>query len=347
MAGAGAVLSARTEWTTRRHRFPSPMEEALLGALGSAGACLVSNPIDVARVRLQLERGRGLKLHATMVHICKTEGGPALARGLGAAMAYNVVLNATRFSSYSLLTAGGSTEQQLPPAVSGFVSGYAAGYISAPFAQAKTIQQQGAGSSKLSAVEVMRARPFAGASAWALRNAGHTSIMFSLYELVRRKLAVALPSMPPVTVNLLASLQAATVSCLVMNPFDLVATRLFQQASLGGNSTRAQAVRTAPIECVRHTLAAEGVSGFYRGLAANVARVVPHTVITFLILEALRDKLEQSRSFPKPSAAVVAAHSDPHRIRASPTHTKSPEPTTEHCATHESDWRWHAQLAEY
>lgn len=25
--------------------------EALLGAVGSAGACLVSNPIDVARVR--------------------------------------------------------------------------------------------------------------------------------------------------------------------------------------------------------------------------------------------------------------------------------------------------------
>merc|ERR1711920_141460 len=329
-------------------RFPSnPLEEALLGALGSAGACLGSNPVDVARVRLQLERGLGgFKLHGpvqTMMHICATEGGQALVRGLGAAMAYNVVLNATRFSSYALIS-GCSNERQLPPAVTGFVAGYIAGYISAPFAQAKTIQQQGASSSKLSAAGVLWARPFAGASAWALRNAGHTSIMFSLYESLRRKSAVALPSVPPVALNLLASLQAATVSCLVMNPVDLVATRLFHQASLGGTSMQTPAVRTEPIECIRHTLASEGVSGFYRGLAANVVRVVPHTVITFLILEALRERLEQWRSFPDASEAVVAIHSNSFRIRASSSHSNLPKLPSEHCATHEL--RWHTQLAE-
>ena len=97
-----------------------------------------------------------------------------------------------------------------------------------------------------------------------------------------------------------------------MNPVDLIATRLFHRASLesqlryagsatlGGGSfgSAALALPASPppraaapsaLSCLAETLHSEGVAGLYRGLSANILRIVPHTVITFAVLELLRD----------------------------------------------------------
>ena len=99
--------------------MPSAAEEAILGAAGSAGACVVSHPLDTARARQAL----GLGVRA----------GPSLASGMGVAMAYNVVLNGARFGGLSVSTASGADE-----GLSGFVAGGLSGYIAAPLARART-----------------------------------------------------------------------------------------------------------------------------------------------------------------------------------------------------------------
>ena len=76
--------------------MPSAAEEAILGAAGSAGACVVSHPLDTARARQAL----GLGVRA----------GPSLASGMGVAMAYNVVLNGARFGGLSVSTASGASD---------------------------------------------------------------------------------------------------------------------------------------------------------------------------------------------------------------------------------------------
>ena len=102
--------------------MPSAAEEAILGAAGSAGACVVSHPLDTARARQAL----GLGVRA----------GPSLASGMGVAMAYNVVLNGARFGGLSVSTASGADE-----GLSGFVAGGLSGYIAAPLARARTLLQ--------------------------------------------------------------------------------------------------------------------------------------------------------------------------------------------------------------
>ena len=64
---------------SRRHSGDSVLLEATRGATASAVAAIVSNPIDIVRVRLQLCNPSGRALMA----------GP-LTAGLGPAMAYNV-----------------------------------------------------------------------------------------------------------------------------------------------------------------------------------------------------------------------------------------------------------------
>lgn len=42
------------------------------------------------------------------------------------------------------------------------------------------------------------------------------------------------------------------------------------------------------MDCLRKTLAAEGLMGLYKGWLPNWLRIGPHTIITFAVFEAMR-----------------------------------------------------------
>lgn len=200
--------------------------------------------------------------------------------GLRAAMGYNVVFNGARFYLFEPLST------VLPTPIAGCVAGWLAGFLSSPLAKARTLQQSGAQLTVLSAV---RDRPFAGASAWAARNGGHTGIIFTLWNASFLRLRAAAPGLPAEWANVVASLGASTVSCIVMNPIDVVATRVFhQEATRRAGAPATARAYTSTLDCARQTLRHEGVRGLYAGLGANLARIVPHTVLTFGIVETLR-----------------------------------------------------------
>lgn len=296
------------------------VREALLGAAASSAACVVSNPLDTIRVRLQLQQGRGSLPESplrAMAVVAQREGPLVLWRSLPEAVAYNAVLNSVRFSLYSALTGGtvyAVQEERMSPPVAGFIAGAIAGAVASPFAKARTVaQRQAAGS----AGGVQLSRLVAGAKAaapsklgwgaaasWSLRNGGHTGIIFSCYEHFRWHLAAAFPSLPGTVHSLSASLAASSLSCVAVNPMDVVATRLFAQSApqravalSASSSCSAAAIATpvysSPLDVVVKTVLADGVPGLYRGLGANIARVVPHTCITFAIVEALRARISK------------------------------------------------------
>lgn len=186
--------------------------EALRGGAASAAACLLSNPIDVVRCRLQLEGGRSSLFHST-----------GMASSLPAAMAYNVVMNSTRFALFASLSS--NTDR---PLTSGLLAGGVAGLVSSPLARLRTLQQAG-DHMFASAARATAAAPFSGAGIWSLRNAGHTACIFYLYEAALRRLSVRLDGagVPPLVLYLSASLCASVTSCLLMNPLDVLATRAF------------------------------------------------------------------------------------------------------------------------
>ena len=72
-----------------------------------------------------------------------------------------------------------------------------------------------------------------------------------------------------------ATASAATAACAT-NPVDVIKTRIMND--------HANAYK-GPLDCARRTLAAEGPAAFYKGLGATFARLLPHTVVMWLVQE--------------------------------------------------------------
>jgi len=307
---------------------PRFVEEGIVGAIAAAGACVLTNPLDVARVRLQLQQGGGRGPLGVIHRMWQTEGASALMRGLGFSLAYNVVLNSTRFSLYTMIVH--DERHGLSPVGGGLCAGFAAGLISSPLAKARTLQQR-AGNSTAEigyhvprSLDALRVRPFHGSLSWALRNGGHTACIFALYGHLKTMISSQWIEAPAPAVHLGASLQASVISCVLMNPFDLVATRMYHQAStlhtLGVSEGEVRLVYASAVDCAAKTVVADGVQGLYRGLGANIVRIVPHTVTTFVILEALRSHVGHlsgnRRSGSVPTGSGAKCQDNTSRMRA-------------------------------
>lgn len=260
---------------------------ALHGGLASAGACVLSNPIDVVRTRLQVVQPvRAQSTLTTLRELANLRG--ALQAGLSTAMAYNVVLNTTRFAAYEHLSAG---PMGLTPFIAGLGAGFLSGWISSPLARARTIlQMDGGNTATYSWSSLLLSRhSFAAAPMWAMRNAGHTALIFSLFEWGRQHLEAASPSTPSTILSLASSAYAATVSCVLLNPLDLACSRAFYlSAGHHDGATSLSPRHTSALDCVQRVLNGEGPLGLYRGLGANLLRMVPHTTATFVLLNTIR-----------------------------------------------------------
>ena len=85
--------------------------EFILGGLSTCGACLFTNPLEVAKTRMQLQgelmaRGQYTLHYKNVLHafvaIGKHEGLLALQKGLIPALWYQFVMNGVRLGSYQV-----------------------------------------------------------------------------------------------------------------------------------------------------------------------------------------------------------------------------------------------------
>jgi len=248
---------------------------------------MLSNPVDSVRVRQSLHGGssNGVRVGFDML---RTGG---LQAGLAPAMGYNVVMNATRFSLFRLLSSDDGAA--LGPTVSASMAGGMSGLVASPLARLRTLLQ--AGHAESVARQVLQHQPWAGASMLAVRNGGYTAIIFPLYEWIERRIerhfeTHAAGPMRPSLQHLASSLTAAFVACFAMNPLDVHCTRLFNQGtpSKQGAQPLVAPPPCGPLESSLRTA--------YRGLGANLVRTVPHTVLTFVFAEALRQRSVDMRT---------------------------------------------------
>ena len=88
---------------------------------------------------------------------------------------------------------------------------------------------------------------------------------------------------------------SAAAAAIATNPVDVVKTRIMnmqqqQQQQQGatdrstGTGTRTLVYRSS-LDCARRTLATEGLRGFWKGLGATFARLLPHTVVMWCVQE--------------------------------------------------------------
>ena len=114
-----------------------------------------------------------------------------------------------------------------------------------------------------------------------LGNAAILSVNLQLNEWVKRT-----PTLKSsVATDAFCAFWGATACVAVINPVDVVRTRLYSQPL---NPQGAGVLYENAIDCSRKMLAIEGPLAFYKGVTAHFFRVGPHVVLTFMFINSMK-----------------------------------------------------------
>lgn len=106
--------------------------------------------------------------------------------------------------------------------------------------------------------------------------------------------------------HLFASFVSSIFTVTMMNPFDVISTRIYQ-------SSGRQTVYHGVIDCFRKTIRTEGWTAIQKGWLALYFRLGPHTILSFIFLEKIRAwflTLDAFRNNPQPLPTDVVINSD-------------------------------------
>lgn len=74
--------------------------------------------------------------------------------------------------------------------------------------------------------------------------------------------------------------------CLAMTPFDVVATRLYNQPI--DKQTGKGLIYQGILDCMKKILHSEGFFAFYKGVTASFIRIGPHTILSLSFWQFFR-----------------------------------------------------------
>lgn len=272
-------------------------------------ACLITNPMEVVKTRLQLD-GEGGKRGAARQYtgirdavqkIWKLEGVRGLQSGLAPALAYQTAMNGARLGLYepfqrALVGATGADPTSTPLKMAcGAAAGAVGATLGSPLYLVKSrLQAQSAHFTVLERhqysgmVDGLRKvwasggvkELFRGVDGAVPRVMTGSAVQLSSYDAFKAQAqGMGVPQGMPA--HLAASLCASLLTVTCMNPLDVISTRLYQSA---GKATH----YTGPLDCGIQTVRAEGWAALQKGWLAQYARLGPHTVLTFVFLEQIR-----------------------------------------------------------
>ncbi|XP_003745710.1 solute carrier family 25 member 35 [Galendromus occidentalis] len=316
--------------------------EFLIGGLSSCGAVLVTNPLEVAKTRIQLQgelQARGCypvhyrNVFHALFTIGSRDGVRAIQSGLAPAMCYQFCQNGFRLGAFQLMENSHLTKNEdgsvnFPRSVlAGAAAGSVGAFLASPLYMIKTQLQS---STRIQAIAVgfqhrhvsmsdavatawsnggLRGL-WRGASAATLRVSAGSSVQLSTFSKARSLLLERFPALQEYSMmaTFLASLVSGSMLCVIMTPFDVVCTRLYNQGI--DRSTKKGMYYDGVLDCFGKIFRSEGLLGFYKGVSAAISRCAPHTVITLMLWQALKDINEErlsERGAPPTSATKIIA----------------------------------------
>ncbi|XP_968348.2 solute carrier family 25 member 35 [Tribolium castaneum] len=289
-----------------------------IGGLAAAGASIFSNPFDMLKTRMQLQgelRARGQHtvhyknvLHAAYV-VAKTEGIRGLQRGLGTAMIMHTVRNSVRLGSYQWLSDRGficDSEGKtifLRSLIASAMTGAAGAFCGSPLFLIKTqLQSQAANTiavghqhghaGLLHAVKTIYLKHgvqglWRGADAVMLRAVAGSSAQLSSFNKTKdflREFEVFKHS--TFLTAFAASIVGGVFQTVVIAPFDIVTTRLYNQAT---DAQGRGLLYKGITDCFIKIYKCEGIPGLYKGIGANYMRLAPHGALCLIFWDVLKD----------------------------------------------------------
>lgn len=294
--------------------------EFVLGGVATCGACLFTNPLEVVKTRMQLQgelQAKGLYTvhYKNVFHafytIARNDGLVALQSGLVPAIWYQLFMNGVRLGVYQTLINWGFTKKlgkkdgqisTVRSVVAGAFAGCMGAIVGSPMYMVKTHLQAQA----VKSIAVGYQHDHQGMFSALIKIYGEHGIFglwrgvtgaisrvtvgsacqlstFSLSKEFINNLQVFAPN------SVLAALCASTLSGVVvvifMTPFDVVSTRLYNQ---GVDTAGKGLYYSGFFDCFKKIFFNEGPLGFYKGWAASLFRLGPHTVLSLVFWDELR-----------------------------------------------------------
>ncbi|XP_045621186.1 solute carrier family 25 member 35 [Procambarus clarkii] len=290
----------------------------VIGAVAACGACFVSNPMDVLKTRMQLQgelkaRGHYTVIYKNILHagiaVAKADGIMGLQKGLMPALGYQVVMNGIRFGLYrkildsGLISRPDGSVSTIGCITAGAGVGVVGGVVGSPLYLVKTHLQSQAAES----IAVGHQHHHQG-SLPALWGIAKTEGMKGLWR-------GATTSIPRVGIGsasqlftyskskdwldqygfyprdswqstFFGAMASGLVIASCMSPFDVIATRIYNQ---GLDKQGHGLLYKGITDCIVKTFRTEGFWGFYKGWSAIYFRIGPHSFLNLIFWDLLQN----------------------------------------------------------
>lgn len=279
------------------------------GGLAACFAVTVTNPIEVVKIRMQLQgemSAVGENIYRNPIQgilvTFKNEGIRGCQRGLVSAYIYQIALNGSRLGFYEPIRL--ALNKYLYPdqeshcvqnvgvnMFSGAFSGIIGAVVGSPLFLVKTRMQSYSTAVQLgdqthytgvwNGLSTIYKQSglqglFKGVDAAILRTGAGSSVQLPIYNtaknfLLRHDIMENGPHL-----HMLASMISGLGVAVVMNPWDVILTRIYNQRT---NKYK------GPIDCLMKTVRIEGPMALYKGFEAQVFRIAPHTILCLTLME--------------------------------------------------------------
>eukprot|EP01116_Phalansterium_solitarium_P014494 TRINITY_DN3219_c0_g1_i1.p1 TRINITY_DN3219_c0_g1~~TRINITY_DN3219_c0_g1_i1.p1 ORF type:complete len:271 (-),score=49.52 TRINITY_DN3219_c0_g1_i1:160-972(-) len=255
---------------------------SIAGVVAGAVTTAVLHPLDLVKTRLQAHDGRTLtRAYRGTWHALRSIGGADGVKALYQGMTPNVVGSSVSWGLYLLVYSWlkqqlGEQGRQPLGSAGHLCAATGAGVVTALCTNPLWV---------LKTRMCLRTGPADAASAAALRPPeGYTSMLVQFVVYERLKLLLGRGShdhsLAAGEALLVGGAAKVAASCSTY-PLQVIKTRLQMQPEL-----KAGRYRTL-FDGIRQLLRYEGVSGFYKGLGANLIRVTPAAALTFAVYESV------------------------------------------------------------
>lgn len=273
------------------------------GSVGAAIGGAVAHPLDLIKVRMQLQTDATTKLNMLQMgrSIVTNEGAFGLLKGVDASIARQLVYSGTRFGMYDVLKRAAGEETSPLSMPTKIVCAIGAGGIGA-FAgnpgDLAMVRMQADGKLPEAQRRGYRnifdaVRKIAGsegvASMWqtgVVPNMNRAAIItvgqLAAYDQCKQIL-LGNGFRDGVPTHFGASFMAAFIASVISNPVDVAKTRLMNQGA-GPDATR----YTGTLNAMTTMCRTEGVLSLYKGFAATFSRQCPYVVVTWLSVEQMK-----------------------------------------------------------
>lgn len=267
------------------------------GGAGGVFACIITHPLDLAKVRLQTISLPKPSLFFMMQRILKTEGITGLYSGLSASILRQCTYTTARFGCYDFIKENFIPKKEINNTIyllpCSMLSGAIGGFVGNP-ADVVNIRMQNDsahephlrrnykhgidGLCRILKDEGVK-KLFTGLTPNLVRGVLMTASQVVTYDVFKNYLVTTLDFDPSKkATHFSASLMAGLVATTVCSPADVIKTRIMN----------AHQHHESAFNVLKNSIKNEGVQFMFRGWVPSFVRLGPNTILIFLAVEQLR-----------------------------------------------------------